>query len=85
VPAEGDATTKANATATTWVQNALAANNGDVVAVVVFFTGEIAHADTPEGQILFVLIKGKRESSGTYLINQIVFGDPQQAAVSSAR
>ena len=54
-------------------------------ATLVFFTGNVTHTETPGGQILFVLLKGRRDSSGSYLVTQIVYGDSQQAAIVAAR
>ena len=84
VPAEGDPTTKANTTATRWVQNALAPASGDPVAVLVYLTANSDQTADSDGQILFVLLKARADSDDHYSINQIVYGDTQQAAVTSA-
>ncbi len=85
VPAEGGATDKANSTAAHWVQNLLSPADGDPIAVMVFYTGDIAHADTADAQVLFVMVRGRKDSGGAYLISQAVFGNSQQAAVVAAR
>jgi hypothetical protein len=85
VPPVGDPTAKANATATRWVQSALAAGDGEPIAVLVLFTGDLTQSTTSDGQILFIMLKGRKDSTGAYFISQIVYGDSQQAAVVSAR
>jgi hypothetical protein len=82
MPAEGD--TRANSTADKWVQTALNLSAGDNFAVLVYFTGDVTHASTAEGQILFVLLKARKDAGGSYLVSQIVFGDGQQASNASA-
>ena len=85
VPAEGDPTAKANATATRWVQSALNAANGEPIAVLVYFTGDATQIGAADGQILFVMLKGRKDSTGAYVTSQIVYGDSQQAAVVAAQ
>jgi hypothetical protein len=85
VPPDSDAIFRANITATRWVQNSLTAANGDPVAVLLFFVSDTSQANTPDGKILFVMLKGRRDANGAYQITQIVYGDPQQAAMTSAR
>jgi hypothetical protein len=85
VPGDADAAAKANLTAQRWVQNSLGAATGDAVAVLVFFTGQVTQSTTTDGQVFFVMLKGRPDSSGSYLISHIVYGDSQQAAVTSAR
>jgi hypothetical protein len=81
MPAEGD--TRANGTADKWVRDALNLSAGENFAVLVYFTGDVTHADNPEGQILFVLLKAKKDGD-SYSVAQIVFGDGQQASNASA-
>jgi hypothetical protein len=82
MPAEGD--TRANSTAEKWVRDALNLAAGENFAVLVYFTGDVTHADSPEGQILFVLLKARKDAAGAYSASQIVFGDGQQASNASA-
>jgi hypothetical protein len=85
VPPDADGIAKANVTAVRWVQSALSAASADPVAVLVFYTGDPSQAASPDGQVLFVMLKGHKDSAGTYLVNQIVYGDSQQASMTSAR
>jgi hypothetical protein len=84
-PAEGGATDKANSVAARWVQSLLSPADADPFAVMVFYTGDVTHADTTEAQILFVMVRGRKDSSGSYVISQVVYGNSQQAAVVAAR
>ena len=85
VPGDADASAKANATATHWLQNALTAANDDPIAVLVYVTTDPSQTSSADGQILFVMLKGHKDSAGNYLVSQIVYGDPRQASMASAR
>ena len=85
VPPDGDPTEKANATASRWAQNELTLASEEPFAVLVFLAPDPNHPDSGDGLILFVLLKGQKDSSGAYAVSQIVFGNSQQAAVVSAR
>jgi hypothetical protein len=84
-PVDADAATKANATAVHWVQNALSAANNDPVAILVFLGCDTSDTTAPECQILFVMLKGHKDSAGAYQVSQVVYGTSQQAAMASAR
>jgi len=85
VPAEGDPTIKANATATRWAQGALSAANDDPIAVLVFVTGDGSQSSGADLQVFFVMLKGHSDTSRNYTVTQVVYGDSQQAAMTAAR
>jgi hypothetical protein len=84
-PGDTDSAAKANQTATRWVQNALGANAGDPVAVLVYFISDASQSKAADGQMLFVMLKGRQNAKGDYQVSQVVYGNSQQAAVTSAR
>lgn len=63
----------ANQTALRWMLKNLQAKPTDPMGVMVFLCMEAEEANT--GQILFILVKGRGESSGIR-ISRLVFGDP---------
>lgn len=84
-PAEGEPTIRANATAGLWVQNAIGISEGDAYAVIVYANSESAQSPTAQGGVFFVLARGRCATDGSYLVTHIVYGDSQQATMTSAR
>ena len=54
-------------------------------AVLVYFIDDPNRVESPDGQVLFVLLKGRKDAGGSFAVTQIVYGDSQQAAMTAIR
>ena len=84
-PAEGDPSVRANVTATRWAQSSLLLTSSDRFAVMVFANPDSGDTAQTDGQVFFVLLKARRDNTDGYRISHIVYGDSQQATMTSAR
>jgi len=85
VPSDGDATARANTSAMQWAQSALGLANREPFAVLVYYIRDVTRVESPDERILFVMLKGRKDRDGAFLVTQIIYGDSQQAALAAAR
>lgn len=85
VPTDADATARANTIASQWAQSALGLGKSEPFAVLVYYIRDVTRVESPDERILFVMLKGRKDRSGAYLVSQIIYGDSQQAALAAAR
>jgi len=77
-PPDGGQMAKANLAASKWVAESLGARNGDLVGVLVFWSGRGQGTELMEAgraEIVFVLVKGVLAGPGPQ-VQAIMFGDP---------
>jgi len=85
VPTDADATARANTIASQWAQSALGLGKSEPFAVLVYYIRDVTRVESPDERILFVMLKGRKDRGGSYLVTQIIYGDSQQAALAAAR